>query len=247
MPGAKEVNPKRVKPTSNTVGHEFRTTGILVLGILLLCFAIGALLSLTIPTIVDKVSLYEKEGLDILMYPNVMLREVAEPIESIGEEEAQLALLLENTMHRVAGDSLSAPQVGISKRMSVVKLIRAASSTEVLVMINPNIIEQDGSSTELEGCLNLPNSLKIEVSRSERILLSFLTLEGEEVILEERGMNARVIQHTIDHLYGILILDYVGEPEITPTILFAIAVYSTSAFIAVVIYMLNRRRKGVRD
>lgn len=247
MPGVKEVNPKQVKSTSNTVGHELRTGGILALGILLLCFAIGSLLLLTIPTVVDRVSLYEKEGLNILMYPNDMLREVAEPIESIGEEEMQLALQMVNTMQRVGGEALSAPQVGVSKRMSVVRLSRSASSTEVLVMINPYIIEQDGSSTELEGCLSLSNSLKIEVSRSERILLRFLTLEGEEVILEERGENARVIQHAIDHLDGILIVDYAGEPKFTPTILLAIAVYFTSTFVAVVIYILNRRKKRMRD
>ena len=247
MPGEKEVSPKQVKPTSNTVQHEFRTSGILALGILLLCFAIGSLLFSTIPTVLDRVSLYEKQGLDIVMYPNIILREVAEPIESIGEEEAQLALLMENTLQRVAGEDLSAPQVGVSKRMSVVRLGRSASDAEVLVMINPYIIEQDGSSTELEGCLSLPHGLERRVSRSERILVRFLTLEGEEVTLEETGGNARVIQHAIDHLNGILIVDYAGAPEITPAILLAIAVYSASAVIAVVIYILNRRGKRVRD
>ena len=227
--------------------NELRTGGILALGILLLCFAIGSLLFLIIPAAVHKVSLYEKEGLDIVMYPNTLLREVAEPIESIGEEEVQLALLMEDTMQRVGGGVLSAPQVGVSKRMSVVRLSRSGFSTEVLVMINPYIIEQEGSSTELEGCLSLARGLKVEVSRSERILVRFLTLEGEEITLEERGTNARVIQHAIDHLDGILIVDYAGEPRITPTILLAIAVYSTSALVGVVIYMLNRRRKGVRD
>jgi hypothetical protein len=72
-------------------------------------------------------------------------------------------------------------------------------------------------------------------------------LEGEEVTLEERGKNARVIQHAIDHLNGILIVDYAGEPEITPTVLLAIAVYSTSTVVAVVIYILNRRKRRVRD
>lgn len=247
MPEPNEVNPEQVKSTSNTVHHKVRTSVILALGVLLLCFAIGSLLSFTISTAVYKVSLYEEEQLDILMYPNIMLRKVAEPIESIGEEEVQLARLMENTMQRVAGEALSAPQVGVSKSMSVVKLSRSASSTDVLVIINPYIVEQNGSSTELEGCLSLPHDLKIEVSRSERILLSFLTLEGEELILEERGMNARVIQHAIDHLDGILIVDYAGEPKITPTILLAIAVYFTSTFVVVVIYMLNRRGKRVRD
>lgn len=247
MPGEKEVSPKQVKPTSNTVQHEFRTGGILALGILLLCFAIGSLLFSTIPMVLDRVSLYEKERLDIVTYPNIMLREVAEPIESIGEEEVQLALLMENTLQRVAGEDLSAPQVGVSKRMSVVRLGRSASDAEVLVMINPYIIEQDGNSTELEGCLSLPHGLERKVSRSERILVRFLTLEGGEVTLEETGSNARVIQHTIDHLNGILLLDYAREPEIIPSIGLAIAVYSATAVIAVIIYVLNRRRKRVQD
>jgi len=127
--------------------------------------------------------------------------------------------------------------------MVVVRLNRSASDTEVLVMINPCIIEQDGSSTQIEGCLSVSNSLKIEVSRSERILVRFLTLEGEEVTLEETGANARIIQHAIDHLDGILILDYAGEPKITPTILLAIAVYSSSTFVAVVLYILKRRKR----
>ena len=236
-----------MKSTSNSNHHKVRTTAILVLGILLLCVAIILLLFSTISTVAHKVLIYEEEGLDIVMYPNTVLRKVAEPIESIGEEEVQLALLMEDTMQRVGGGALSAPQVGVSKRMSVVRLSRSGSSTEVIVMINPYIIEQDGSSTGLEGCLSLARSLKVEVSRSERILVGFLTLEGEEVFLEERGVNARVIQHAIDHLDGILIVDYAGKPEITPAILLAIAVYSTSALVAVVIYILNRRRKGVRD
>jgi peptide deformylase len=247
MPGEKDINPKQVKPTSDTVQHEVRTTGILALGILLLCFAVGSLLFLTIPTVVDRLSLHEEEGLSILMYPNNMLREVAEPIESIGEQEVQLALQMENTMQRVAGEALSAPQVGVSKRMAVVRLSRSATDTEVLVMINPYIIEQDGSSTELEGCLSFSGSVQIEVSRSERILVRFLTLEGEEVTLEETGNNARIIQHAIDHLDGVLIVDYDGEPRITPNILLAIAVYFAGTFVAVVIYILNRRKRRMRD
>jgi peptide deformylase len=247
MPGEKDVNPKQVKPTGSAVQHELKTGGILALGILLLCFAIGSLLFSTIPTVLDRVSLYEKEGLDIVMYPSIILREVAEPIVNIGEEEVQLALLMENTLQRVAEQALSAPQVGVSKRMALVRLGKSASDAEVLVMINPYIIEQDGNSMELEGCLSLPHGLERRVSRSERILVRFLTLESEEVTLEETGTNARVIQHTIDHLNGILIVDYAGEPEITPAILLAIVVYTASAVIAVISYILNRRRKRVRD
>ncbi|MDH4367053.1 MAG: peptide deformylase [Dehalococcoidia bacterium] len=243
MPGEKDSNLKQVKPTTNTVQHEVRTTGILALGILLLCFAVGALSFLTIPTVADRLSQHEEEGLGILMYPNNMVREVAEPVGSIGEEEVQLALQMENTMQRVAGEALSAPQVGVFKRMVVVRLNRAASDTEVLVMINPSIIEQDGSSTQIEGCLSVSNSLKIEVSRSERILVRFLTSEGEEVTLQETGANARIIQHAIDHLDGILIVDYAGEPKITQTVLLAIAVYFLITFVAVVLYILNRRKR----
>jgi peptide deformylase len=246
MPGEKDINPKQVKPTGSAVQHELKTGGILALGILLLCFAIGSLLFSTIPTVLDRVSLYEKEGLDIVMYPSIILREVAEPIVNIGEEEVQLALLMENTLQRVAEQALSAPQVGVSKRMAVVRLGKSASDAEVLVMINPYIIEQDGNSMELEGCLSLPHGLERRVSRSERILVRFLTLE-EEVTLEETGNNARVIQHTIDHLNGILIVDYAREPDVTPSIALAIAAYSASALIAVVIYILNRRRRRVRN
>jgi peptide deformylase len=188
----------------------------------------------------------KKGGLDVVMYPNPILLEVAKPIANITDEDRQLALLLENTMFRMDGQGLSAPQVGVSKRMSVVKLARPASDKETVVMINPEIIEQAGSSTAFEGCLSLPRGdREIEVTRSEEISVKYLTLEGKEVVLEETGANARVIQHEIDHLNGILIVDYHKGFTMTLPILLAIVVYSIAVCVAVFIFIFNRRKRKV--
>lgn len=114
-PVTKEVNPLRVSTTDIPVRHDTRTiyNPAFIIGILLLCFSIVLLLLLTGSMAADKVSLNSKEGLDIVMYPNEILREVARPIDNITDEDLQLALLLENTMSRVDGEGLSASQVAI--------------------------------------------------------------------------------------------------------------------------------------
>ena len=249
-PGTKEVNPNWVSATNISVRHDTRTIHNLafIIGILLLCCSTILLLLQMGSMAGNRVVRNSKGGLDIVMYPNEILSEVAKPIANITDEDRQLALLLENTMLRMDGQGLSAPQVGVSKRMVVVKLTRPASDKEAVVMINPEIIEQAGSSKEFEGCLSLPRGdREIEVTRSEEISVRYLTLEGNEVVLEESGANARVIQHEIDHLNGIQIVDYHKAFRMTLPILLAIVVYSIAACVAAFIFIFNRRKRKVAD
>jgi peptide deformylase len=175
--------------------------GFSLLLILLFLFLIG----LTGWQITERMVLNQRDGLEIVTYPNPVLKEVAHPVEKIGPEERELAQLMINTMEKAGGVGLAAPQVGVSQRIIVVKLDRGFFSNEILAMINPEIIEKSENIVYgLEKCLSIPRKI-INVPRSKWIKVKFLTLEGEEKILIEYGWNARIIQHEIDHLNGILI------------------------------------------
>ncbi len=247
--GAKRTEPSLGPHSRILDSHETSTKRRLVVpikGVLLMCLAIAALMAVTGWMAMDKYFRHNREALDIAMNPDSILREAAEPVAEVGEEERQLAVLLQNTMEKLKGSGLSAPQVGVSKRISVVNLRKSTFSSEIIVMVNPEIIDRSGSLTGFEGCLSLPRGdWKVEVTRSERITVRYMTLEGEEVILEEDGQNARTIQHEIDHLNGILITDYITGSKITPSVLAAIVVYSVCLCGAVVIYVWNRKKGKV--
>jgi len=246
--GAGRIEPGPRPRASILESPETPTTRSLtpIMGVLLMCLAIAVLMVFTGWMAVDKASRYSRDALDVVMYPNDILREVAEPVARVGDEERQLAVLLQNTMARLKGAGLSAPQVGVSKRISVVNLGKSASSSEVVVMVNPEIVDRSGSTTAFEGCLSLPlGDWKVEVTRSERVTVRYMTLEGEESILEDAGQNARILQHEIDHLNGILIIDYATGPKMTPSVLAAVVVYSVGVCSAVVIYVWNRRKGKV--
>ena len=93
-------------------------------------------------------------------------------------------------------------QLGISKRICVVKL----RDEGILVLVNPEITERGGSTSIVEGCLSLPLE-KVEVTRSQWVTVKYTSLEGTATTLTENDLNAIIIQHEIDHLNGVLIID----------------------------------------
>lgn len=158
--------------------------------------------------LVEERLLTRGETLNIVIYPNEILRETALRVEEISPEVEEFSEQIINTLERAGGVGLSAPQVGVSERIIVVKLDRGLFSNEFLIMINPEIIEESGNNVSaMEGCSSIPGK-RIEVSRPEWIIVKYQNLAKKEVIIEERGWNARIIQHEIDHLNGILIIDY---------------------------------------
>lgn len=222
----------RTSAIRQAVREEGKKRVAKVAGIVLLCLTLVGLAALAGSAIAEKISVYSKESLEIVMSPDDVLRETAQPVEQVGEEEQQLAALMINTMEKVGGVGLSAPQVGVSRRIIVVKLDRPSSQEEILVMVNPEIIKQEGSVSGSEGCLSIPRKeWGVEITRSEQITVKYWTLEGEEVVLEEKGWNARVIQHEIEHLDGILITDYARPFNITPQVLAAISILVVFLFI----------------
>jgi len=111
------------------------------------------------------------------------------------------------TMYQAGGVGLAAPQVGIARQFLVVD-----AGDGLIKMVNPQVIWKEGRSVLEEGCLSLPGIL-IRVPRARRVRIKALDEKGEEIEIEEDGLLAHVLQHEIDHLWGILILDYASPIE----------------------------------
>ena len=136
-------------------------------------------------------------------YGDPALRRRAEPVGPVTPELRKLASDMIDTMYDEAGIGLAAPQVGVSLRLMVVGDERGRDPRP---LINPVIAEQGGEVTAEEGCLSLPG-IFAEVTRAEWVRLDAHDLDGEPVSIRARGLQARVFQHELDHLDGILFID----------------------------------------
>ncbi len=136
-------------------------------------------------------------GDDILTKTCKPVREVTDKIRTLVED------MLE-TMYEAQGVGLAAPQVGIRKRIVVIDVTEEQDSP--IILINPEIIESDGSQTGGEGCLSVPNKIG-QVTRPDYVKVKAYNLDMEEIVLEGEGLLARAFCHEIDHLDGILYLD----------------------------------------
>ena len=145
--------------------------------------------------------------LEIRLFGDPVLREKCAPVEHIDAEIRQLIEDLQETMYDADGLGLAAPQVGVPIRMFVYDV--RDPELQAGVLINPEIVEADGSIREEEGCLSLPGLTEI-VERNESILVRGLDMEGEPVELRLEGLLSRCVQHENEHLDGILFLDRVS-------------------------------------
>jgi peptide deformylase len=145
--------------------------------------------------------------LEIRKYPDEILTKKAEPVDSVDDSLRRLADDMLETMHAAPGLGLAAPQVGVSKRLIVVDVgYKEGEKADPVVLFNPEIIEAEGTIEFEEGCLSLPD-FNVMVSRAERVVVRGLDMEGKEIEIEADGFMAVVLQHEIDHLDGILLLD----------------------------------------
>jgi peptide deformylase len=110
------------------------------------------------------------------------------------------------TMHTNKGVGLAAPQVGISKRIIVIDPSAGEDRSQILQVVNPEILTLEGEQVGEEGCLSIPGEYE-NVRRAERVTVQALNDEGETYTIEAEGFLARVFQHEIDHLNGILFID----------------------------------------
>jgi len=148
----------------------------------------------------------ETEALKICKYGDDVLKVKAREIRDITGQVAELAAAMVQTMHLAPGIGLAAPQVNESVQLITLDLSVGENPLELLIMINPQIIEAEGYEISEEGCLSVPG-YSLPIKRHARILLQATLLDGKELRAEFDGLKARVLQHEIDHLNGVLIVD----------------------------------------
>ena len=149
--------------------------------------------------------------LPIITVPDPILRKVASPVERVDDAVRRLMDDMLATMYDAPGIGLAAPQVGISRRVIVMDPAKDEESNQPLFMVNPRIITR-GEELRLheEGCLSIPD-VTAEVERPARTRVSFLTREGEPGEVELEGIWSTLVQHEIDHLNGVLFIDYLSR------------------------------------
>jgi len=144
--------------------------------------------------------------LEVLTYPNSVLRRQAEKIETIDDDLSELFDSMTETMYTADGVGLAAPQIGVSKQLFVVD-----ASEGPMIFVNPEIIQKDDEEeTVEEGCLSLPG-IHVDVTRAKRVVVSSMDASGSVHEIEASGLLARVFQHEIDHLNGVLIIDHASS------------------------------------
>lgn len=145
--------------------------------------------------------------LPIRIYPDPVLRVRCSEVERFDDELARLADDMIETMHAAPGIGLAAPQVGAETRMAVVDVSVGEDPDALLVMVNPEIVAEEGKETEVEGCLSLPE-ITDRVQRPRKIRLRARDVTGEAFEVEAEDLFARAICHEIDHLDGVLFVDH---------------------------------------
>ena len=147
----------------------------------------------------------------ILTEPNKLLRQISKSVKEVGKEEKQLMDDMLETMYAANGIGLAAIQIGIPKRIIVMDLSKDENKKEPRYFVNPVIKKSDPSkSTYEEGCLSVPNQFA-EIDRPKKCEVEYLDYNGEKKLLKAEGLLATCIQHEMDHLEGILFIDYLSK------------------------------------
>ena len=146
--------------------------------------------------------------MQIKTYPDPVLRKVCKPIETINDEMMTLCNDMRETMRLAQGAGLAANQVGVSIRLIVLDP-RTKKDDKSIILINPVIIEQDSEEITEEGCLSLPKFYEF-VKRAKRVFVTGVNIKGEPFKMECDGFMARAVQHELDHLNGVLLIDHLS-------------------------------------
>jgi len=144
--------------------------------------------------------------LEILQYPHPVLKRRCEEIERIDEEVTKLVDDMRQTMYEASGVGLAACQVGVSKRIIVLDVSPIDPQHDFFALINPEILSEEGEIDHEEGCLSVPDCTET-VKRKEKVCVRGMSPEGRAVEFEAQGILAIALQHEVDHLNGLLILD----------------------------------------
>ncbi len=148
---------------------------------------------------------------EILTEPNKILRQKSLVVEKVDKDLQKLMDDMLETMYAAPGIGLAAIQVGVPKRVIVLDIARKDEAKNPMYFINPEIIEKSqNNSTYEEGCLSVPGQFA-EIDRPDRCHLKFLDYYGKNQEIKAEGMLATCIQHEMDHLEGILFIDYLSK------------------------------------
>jgi peptide deformylase len=148
----------------------------------------------------------------VRQYPDPVLRIAADPVAEVDGDVKRLVERMSEVMRQAHGVGLAAPQLGILRRILV---YRVSSDGEIHVLINPELRDRsEETESDTEGCLSLlGGDLQVPVERHVRIVVVAVDADGNEVQIDAEGLEARVIQHEIDHLDGVLIVDRAGKDD----------------------------------
>jgi peptide deformylase len=161
---------------------------------------------------------------EVVTYGHPVLREKSRPVGKITAEIRQLARNMLETMYRYNGAGLAAQQIARTESICVIDVSmretpadRAAPPENPgipmpLVLINPQIVEMKGEQVGQEGCLSFPE-IFVNVQRAAEVTATFMNLEGRQDIVTGRGLFARAIQHELDHLNGVLLVDHMSAVQ----------------------------------
>jgi peptide deformylase len=147
----------------------------------------------------------------ILTEPNKLLRQVSKPVDKVGDEERKLMDDMLETMYDAPGIGLAAIQIGVPKRIIVMDISRDQEKKEPRYFINPIIKNKNKEKAKYEeGCLSVPDQFA-EIERPNTCEVEYLDYDGKKQLLKADGLLATCIQHEMDHLEGILFIDYLSR------------------------------------
>ncbi len=147
----------------------------------------------------------------ILTEPDPILRKKSEPLEQVDTHTKKLMDDMLETMYAAPGIGLAGVQVGILKRLVVIDISKEEENKKPIFLVNPQIIDQSKkTSVYEEGCLSLPGQFA-EIERPAECTIKYIDYNGKEKELNAKGLLATCIQHEVDHLNGILFIDYLSK------------------------------------
>ena len=147
----------------------------------------------------------------ILTEPNKLLRQVSKSVDKVGDEERVLMDDMLDTMYDAPGIGLAAVQIGVPKRIIVIDICRDQNKKEPRYFVNPVIKNKDKEKAKYEeGCLSVPDQFA-EIERPNKCEVEYLDYNGQKQILKAAGLLATCIQHEMDHLEGVLFIDYLSK------------------------------------
>ena len=147
----------------------------------------------------------------ILTEPNKLLRQVSKSVDKVGDEERALMNDMLETMYNAPGIGLAAIQIGVPKRIIVMDIGRDENKKEPRYFVNPVIKNKNKDKAKYEeGCLSVPDQFA-EIERPNTCEVEYLDYDGKKKLLKADGLLATCIQHEMDHLEGILFIDYLSK------------------------------------